>query len=286
MTPRPTVSVVMPCFNDGRYLQDAIESVNSQTYESWEILLVNDGSTDPYTCQLLSKLNHPKVRIFHTDRQGPSSARNLAIKNAAGKYILPLDADDKIAQTYVQKAVAVLENDADTEIVYCKAKFFGLLQGNWNLPPYDPQLFVLQNMIFATAMYRKSSWERVGGYSPNMRNGMEDYDFWIKLLASGGKVYRIEEPLFFYRVKRNSRTATLKRDARKLEQESYQTLFENNIDFFSRPSSVRVIFNALRYSWVRQNAIQSSFLWRYCFRYLTNFEVLLQQYIKRLLGRA
>ena len=92
----PQVSVIIPCYNQGRYLDDAITSVLVQTYQNFEILIVDDGSTEPETIEILQDYQQPKTRIIRTENQGVATARNLGIAQAQGTYILPLDADDKI----------------------------------------------------------------------------------------------------------------------------------------------------------------------------------------------
>ena len=101
----PTVSVVIPCYNQGQYLDEAVESVISQTYQDFEIIIINDGSNDLETIEILKNYQKPKTRIIHTENQGVIAARNRAIEAAQGKYILPLDADDKIGNTYLEEAV-------------------------------------------------------------------------------------------------------------------------------------------------------------------------------------
>lgn len=285
MTSDIIVTVVIPCFNDGQYITEALDSVTKQSMGGWEVIIVDDGSTDPYTRSVLDGLHGNQIRVLHASHGGPAAARNLAISQACGRYILPLDADDRIADTYLEKAVRILDANPHVEIVYCQAEYFGLLQGKWVLKPYDKETFVLENMIFSTSMFRRSTWEQAHGYSENMVYGMEDYDFWIKILSQGGKVHRIEDILFYYRVKPRSRTALMKQNNRTLEKLAYDTLFENNIDYFSRPENVRIIFHALRRSWVRANAINTSFLWSYFLKYVVALEVRLLLQLKRLLGR-
>jgi glycosyltransferase involved in cell wall biosynthesis len=107
----PQVSVIIPCYNQGRYLDDAITSVLVQTYQNFEILIVDDGSTEPETIEILQDYQQPKTRIIRTENQGVATARNLGIAQAQGTYILPLDADDKIADSYLEKAVTLLEGN-------------------------------------------------------------------------------------------------------------------------------------------------------------------------------
>ncbi|HEY9671049.1 MAG TPA: glycosyltransferase family A protein [Waterburya sp.] len=193
------VSVIVPCYNQGQYLDEAVKSVLAQTYQDFEIIVVNDGSTDEETLELFSRYNQPKTRIIHTMNQGVSLARNTGIAEAKGKYILPLDADDKIGHTYLEKAVALLEKDETLGIVYCEAEFFGERQGKFDLPYYSFPEILLNNLIPNSAFFRKSDWEQIQGYNPNMLYGWEDYNLWLSILEQGRTVFRIAEVLYFYR---------------------------------------------------------------------------------------
>ncbi|MFZ2642490.1 MAG: glycosyltransferase family A protein, partial [Verrucomicrobiia bacterium] len=164
----PRVSVVIPCYNLGQYLDEAVESVLAQTYQEFEILVVDDGSTDETTKQILSSYNRPKTRVIRTANQGPSAARNTGIQQARGEYILPLDADDKIGSRYMEKAVAVLDQRAEVGIVCCEAEFFGEVAGKWNLPEYSFPLVLLENMIVEPSFFRMADYKQTRGYNPNM----------------------------------------------------------------------------------------------------------------------
>lgn len=205
----PKVSVVIPCYNQGAFVDEAVESVLAQTFRNFEIIIVNDGSTDEATNRLLADYERPQTRIIHTDNQGVAMARNNGIREAAGAYILPLDADDRIAPTYLEQAVALLDNDPETGIVYCLAECFGSRQGRWAVPDFSLRGMLFTNLIFCTALYRKADWERTGGYNPNMRTGWEDWDFWLSLIEMGRRVYRIPKVLFFYRIAAGSRERSM-----------------------------------------------------------------------------
>jgi glycosyltransferase involved in cell wall biosynthesis len=97
------VSVIMPCYNQGQYIDEAVDSVLTQTYQNYEIIIVNDGSTDEFTNEKLKNYNKPKTQVIHTANQGLSAARNNGIHASNGEFILPLDADDKIANTYLER---------------------------------------------------------------------------------------------------------------------------------------------------------------------------------------
>jgi glycosyltransferase involved in cell wall biosynthesis len=195
----PMVSIVIRCYNYGRYLDDAVQSVLNQTYQNFEIIVIDDGSTDSETIRILDNYSQPKTKLIRTTNQGLSAALNNGITAGTGKYILPLDADDKIDRTYLEKGVRVLEENEKIGIVYCKADFFGEASGPWELPPFQFPEILLGNRIFITAFFRRLDWEKVGGYDPRMIYGWEDHDFWLSLIELGREVHCIPETLFFYR---------------------------------------------------------------------------------------
>lgn len=231
---KPTISVVVPCYNQGKYLEEAVESIFSQTYEDFEIIIINDGSTDLETREILNNYQKPKTKIIHTENQGVIAARNQGIEVAQGKYILPLDADDKIGHTYLEEAVQLLEANENLGIVYCEAEFFGEQTGKWELPEYNFPNILWGNMIFCSGFFRKSDWQKVKGYNPNMIDGWEDYDFWLSLIELGREVYQIPQVLFFYRRKLVSRSEAI--DSEKSVYlynclfKNHPQLYRNNID--------------------------------------------------------
>ena len=205
----PKVSVIIPCYNLGAYLDEAVVSVLRQTYTDFEIIIVNDGSTDLETVNLLASYDQPNTRIIHTSNQGVSAARNTGIREACGMYILPLDADDKIGPDYLELAVDVLDTRPDVAIVYCERVLFGEREGVDSLPDYNQRALLFDNCIYPAALFRKADWETVGGYCEKMIYGWEDWDFWISLSDLNKQVVKISEPLFFYRVRSKSRDHSL-----------------------------------------------------------------------------
>jgi glycosyltransferase involved in cell wall biosynthesis len=233
--PPPKVSVVIPCFNLGEYLDEAIDSVLAQTFQDFEILVVDDGSNDPYTKNRLSTLDKPRVRVFRSENQGLAGARNLAIAHAQGEYILPLDADDRLAPTFVEKADAVLNERPEVGIVYSEVEWFGEKNGKWDVPPYRFPDILLDNTIVASALYRRSDWELVGGYSTEFRSRWEDYDFWLSLIERGRIPYRIPEVLFYYRQRAGSMTqrahSTDRAPLYELLFRRHREMYEENIGY-------------------------------------------------------
>ena len=227
------VSVIIPCYNDGEYLEDAIQSVVKQTYGNIEIIIVNDGSTSKSTMKCLLEIESKySLKLIHTFNLGPSVARNKAIQACSGEFILPLDADDVIAESYVEKAVNILQQQKTVGIVYCKADFFGMKNGPWILPPFSPPELAWANMIFNCALFRKLDWQNHGGYDVDFIHGEEDYDLWIKFVKSGLDVVCIPEILFHYRIKKSSRTSQLlNSDGNKIVQTKLLS-FRKHKDFY------------------------------------------------------
>ncbi|MBQ9764501.1 MAG: glycosyltransferase family 2 protein [Phascolarctobacterium sp.] len=227
------VSIVVPIFNDEKYIKECVESILRQSYKNIEVLLINDGSTDSSgeVCERLSKIDN-RIVVYHNDNKGLSYSRNFGINNCRGKYILPVDSDDYIYNTYVEKAVEVLEANDNIGIVYCKAEYFGERKGLWELPDFTIGEMLVRNVIFATAMFRKDDWERVGGYSLEMNKGLEDYDFWLSIIELSREVFRIPEVLFKYRIKKQS---MIKRLASKKDDlyEMYTILYGRHKKLYS-----------------------------------------------------
>jgi glycosyltransferase involved in cell wall biosynthesis len=198
------VSVVIPCYNQGAYLDEAVQSALQQSYADLEIIIVNDGSTDAFTIEQCNSYQDPRISTLNTDNQGLAAARNNGIAQATGTYILPLDADDRIAEKYLEDAVAVLDNEPDIGIVYCRARLFGAVDTDWGLPLYSLEEMLKNNVIFCSALFRKIDWELVGGYDVGMVYGWEDYDFWLSLIERNRGVKQLSGTYFFYRVSLDS----------------------------------------------------------------------------------
>jgi len=226
------VTVIIPCFNHGKSIDKAVNSVLNQTFQNFEIIIINDGSTDEITNKKLSNYAKPKTKVIQISNQGPSVARNTGIQEARGEYILPLDADDTIENTYLEKAVKILEANNDVSIVCCDCRlivnyilfkriYYNRI--NYKFPEY--LLFRAGYHFTVASFFRKSEWEKVGGFNKNMVSGMEDYDFWLSLIELGNKVYHIPEFLFNYNRAPRSRDSSM---TIKNQKESYVTTFHNH----------------------------------------------------------
>ena len=201
---RPLVSVVIPCFNYGAFVADAVDSVLAQTFRDLEIIVVEGGSTDAKTRRIVSELRRPRTRVLLRDERHPvGDNRNFGIEHAAGKYICCLDADDMIAPTYVEKAVFLLENYG-YDVVSTAVRRFGAVNERYGVLPYPDLSDLLKgNQLATCAVFRRALWERAGGYA-DAPGGTpflhEDWRFWIRLACLGARFGNIVgEHLFWYR---------------------------------------------------------------------------------------
>lgn len=223
----PLVSIIIPCYNQGHYLADALDSVVNQTYLNWECVIVNDGSSDFTENVALDWCSKDsRIKYFRKENGGLSSARNYGISNSQGEYIIPLDADDKIGNQYIQLAIEEFLKDSNTTLVYCLANYFGDRNGSWDLPVYNYEKLLMWNMIFCSAVYKREDYNKTSGYRENMIFGYEDWDFWLSLLDEKSKVFCIPEVCFFYRFKENSMSIDL--HANKNLKLMYIQLYNNN----------------------------------------------------------
>ena len=227
------VSVIMPCYNDGKYIMEAIDSIVKQTYPDWELIIVDDGSDDEETKRIINEIQNPKIKVFHTEHLRPAGARNYGIQKAEGTYILPVDSDDRIHEEYMEKAVKMIESNPRIGVVYCKAELFGEKSGSWNLPDYSFKHMLLDNIVFVTALFYKSDWEKVGGLNTSMAQGMEDYDFWLSILGLEREICQIPEVLFYYRIKPVSRTTNFQDNCVQV-QNTYQQIYYNHKEFYQK----------------------------------------------------
>lgn len=191
-----TVGVVIPCYNHGEFLPEAIESVLSQTRAASQITVVDDGSTDDTAA--IAKGYWPKVNCIGKQNGGLSSSRNAGVRETHTDYVVFLDADDKLAPRFIERCAAVLDADDDAGFVYTQLQRFGRETTVTDFPDYDVQRLKRANYINATSLIRASVFERFS-YDEAMRVGFEDWDFYLTLAAAGIHGVRVDEPLVLWR---------------------------------------------------------------------------------------
>ena len=193
------VSIIIPCYNSGKVLDRAVSSVQNQTWKNCEVIIVNDGSNDKVTLNLLSKMKG--VKVINQLNQGLSSARNKGIENATGNFVLFLDSDDYVRSDAVEIMINKVKN-FEFSYAFCDIQLRGKKTGS-RIKYYNffEQLFI--NHIPYFILIKKDIIKQIGAYDVNMKYGYEDWELNIRLAKNGFFPVRIEETLFFYNVSSN-----------------------------------------------------------------------------------
>ena len=194
------VTVVIPCFNHGAYLWDAIRSVEKSGFDRYEIIVIDDGSTDPFTQKVALEVRDAGYHILLQNNQGVAASRNNAIKLAKGKYIIPLDGDNCLLKPYFFEGVRILEENPKVGVVYGDAIIIGEKSGDWKNHPMQIREMLFENYIDTCTIIRKSMWEQVGGYDSKAPvPTRQDYIFWLDCIRHDWEFRYLPEYCFEYR---------------------------------------------------------------------------------------
>jgi len=215
------ISVIIPCYNQARYLPEAVESLVRQTYANWECIIVNDGSTDntaEVANQLIAHYPDRHIRFIDKPHSGVSDTRNRGIEVATGEWILPLDSDDMFEPSFMQRAVDIVNREPRVDIVFSNMQEFGASTGQWIPDEYSREHVMIADTMPYASLYRKALWHKVGGYNKplSLIRQPEDWSFWISCSKHNIVVRRIEEKLFLYRVHPESTYLTKIKPNRRL----------------------------------------------------------------------
>ncbi len=205
----PKVSIIIPCYNQGLFLSEALMSIEALNQSLLEVIIINDGSVDAYTNQYISDLDTIKYKIIVQANKGLSAARNTGIMQSSGDYIVLLDADNKIRKPYFEKGLEILETNPGTAVVYGNANFFGDETGEGRPGVFNLQRLMLENYIDACAIVRKKFLVDAGMYDEQMKLGWEDWDLWLNFGFRGYQFTYIDKICFDYRVSKNSMSRLL-----------------------------------------------------------------------------
>lgn len=251
----PVISIIVPCYNQAQYLPETLQTVLEQAYANWECIIVNDGSPDNTEEVALEWCGKDdRFKYLKKENGGLSDARNYGIKHSLGKYILPLDSDDKISKDYTREAIEILEKDPAIKLVFCRAQLFGGDNQEWELLPYTYEnLLFVRNCIYCSAIYKREDYNKTKGYNVNMIYGWEDYDFWISLLNKDDKVVKLDKIHFFYRTKDVSMRTLITK-----EKEDYLRLqiFKNHQELYLQYINPITQFRELKESKLIENSLQ------------------------------
>jgi glycosyltransferase involved in cell wall biosynthesis len=200
------LSVVIPFYNMGRYLEDTLLSIAQSSYKNIEIIVVDDGSTEPASLQALDRLQQQyKFRIVKQQNGGLAEARNTGVKSARGEYLAFVDADDKVHESYYGKAVSVLSQKDNVFFVGCWVQYFENSQGIWPAFTPEPPYLCYYNMVCSGGLvYKKVCFEQDGWNDAALEYGLEDWDSVISLVKNGWRGVVLPEPYYFYRIRKGS----------------------------------------------------------------------------------
>jgi glycosyltransferase involved in cell wall biosynthesis len=224
----PQVSVIIPCYNAERFLEETIQSVLDQTCQDFEVIAVDDGSTDR-THEMVTGFDDPRIRYIYQENQGPAAARNTGIAAASGEYIAPLDADDLALPHRLAAQLAVLQADAALSVV---GSGYVWMDRQGQDVPWDshswqkwPELNQIHNWLFdcpfvpSATMFRRTAWEDVGGFDEELI-GPEDWNFWMRLVLKGHRMAWHQDVVCRYRYRRGS----VSQDAQRMTENCARAL--------------------------------------------------------------
>lgn len=199
------LSVIIPFYNMCPYIEETINSVLASDYKHIEIIVINDGSTDEFSKQWLKQYKNPAVRIVHQENKGLAETRNTGVRESLGEFIAFLDADDRVHSTYYSKAVRILTEKQNVHFVGCWAQYFGDSSALWpSFTPTPPYILVHNSINSSGLVYKKSSFLHGGLNDKKTDYGLEDYESVVSMMANGLNGVALPEPLFFYRVRKDS----------------------------------------------------------------------------------
>ncbi|MGJ8684490.1 MAG: glycosyltransferase [Nonlabens sp.] len=251
------VSVIVPCYNQGEFLDECLQSVLNQSYEDWECIIVNDGSTDNSEDILRRWIqNDSRFSLMSIENAGVSNARNQGITKAKGEYILPLDADDYIHENYLESAFDIFNTSPSCKVVYGAVMMVGEKNKKWELPEFSMKELAISNIIPVSGIYRKEEWQRIGGYDVKLDKGLEDWEFWIHLLKDDPVVKFIDEISLYYRIKPESRNTGVNQ---LLQAEIQSYVFNKHANYYMKTfGSYHELLKKLKYQEMELTGFKNS----------------------------
>ena len=229
---QPLTSFVIPCFNHGAWIAQAVGSCLAQRSARVEVIVVDDGSNDGKTPAACDALEGPSVRVMHQANTGLPAARNAGAAQARGGRLAFLDADDWVEPQFVSRLAEALGADRSASHAYCQERLTDL-GGNvvWRVPEWDPITLLVTNLHPVTCLVRRDRFEHVGGFDESMTQGYEDWDLWLRFASHGWHGVRVREVLFNWR--RHS-PHTMIDEAVQRHDQLYRRLLRNHRDFFEK----------------------------------------------------
>jgi glycosyltransferase involved in cell wall biosynthesis len=282
------ISIIIPFYNKLDYLDECLYSLQMQTYENWEAIVVDDGSTQRNLATLLDMIGDQRISLVRHDRNlGLSAARNTGFKLARSQLVVSLDADDKFDPTYLQKLNSALFEHPDVDCVFFDIQLFGASTKIWHYKVCDAEAMTRYQWIPGSGtLMRRCLWLCVGGYceAQDLRPGNEDWDFWLSAIATGIKVLHVPEALYLYRQQRDSMVT-------HLAYTDYQTrkfIYRRHYALFDRYGTGNEFLangyqNSALAAWQRSEHLRTAYLAAYGWRFSPRRRRLLKLAIKAII---
>ena len=238
---RPAVSVIVPCYNGERFLDSLMASLACQTFQDFEIVIVDDGSDDEATSRKLASLTD-RARVIRQDNRGPAAARNTAILAARADIVAMVDCDDTVEPHFLAETVPLLAA-APSEIgmVVAHARLAGAGAGVWRCY-FNRFDLLFTNTLSVALVVRKRCWLAVGGYDESMREGYEDWDFSLRLVEAGFRAIEVPKPLYNYYIRPDtmwfSRTSSV--DGNRLHARLWRAIRHKHVQSYSLMAMLRL----------------------------------------------
>jgi glycosyltransferase involved in cell wall biosynthesis len=196
------VSIVIPCYNQGALLREALASVEQVRNENLlEVIVVDNGSSEVETTTILRQVQEAGYCVVPQPNCGLGAARNAGIRRAKGEFVLPLGSDNRLRDAYLNEGLSLLKNNTRLGVVYADAEYFGERTGLWHVQEFNLLSMIRGNFIDACALFRKKLWEEVGGYDEQMPwTGWEEWDFWLRVAYRQGTFVHLPKVGFDHRV--------------------------------------------------------------------------------------
>lgn len=221
----PAVSVVIPCFNLGAYLDEAVRSVLDQSYDDFEILIVDDGSDDEVTRLMLATYERPRMSVIRIENSGVANARNVGLEASRGRYVSFLDPDDLLEPRFLERTIGALEKDRSLAFASCWLTAFGDRQFEWRPESCEFPALLAEDTVCTAAPVRRDVLDAIGGFdSAPALDGYEDWDLAVTIVGAGYPGVIVPESLFRYRIRSGSKSSS------RTRPENHARVFEHMLD--------------------------------------------------------
>lgn len=229
----PLVSIIIPCYNNEEHIELCCASCIAQSYKNIEIILVDDGSTDA-SRHLMDKAarDFPHIAVISQPNQGPAAARNKGFEMSRGKYVVFVDADDKLHEDYIRECVLVYLQFPGLNIVYSEAEYFDDKQGRWKLEPFEVKQLLYNNCIPVFPMIPAATFKGAGMFDEKLHY-FEDWELWIRIAHLYGGIYRINKVMYYYR-KSGKKSSVTDQTSSSYKQVSYLYIYNKHAALYQQ----------------------------------------------------